>query len=129
MNLYNDKILQLQKDIYSKQYLLEQMIRSKKFMDEHFAEKIQLGEISKSANLSKFHFVRLFKKHYGVTPNQYLIEKRVLEAKKLLASGKSVFESCADVGFESASTFSGLFKKITGVAPADYYSKKATLKK
>ncbi|MBX2920725.1 MAG: helix-turn-helix transcriptional regulator [Chitinophagaceae bacterium] len=124
MNLYNNKILQLKKDIYSKEYQVEQIIRSKKFMDDHFAEKIQLSEISKSANLSKFHFIRLFKKHYGVTPNQYLTEKRILEAKKLLASGKSVFEVCAAVGFESTSTFSGLFKKITGTTPTGYPAKK-----
>jgi len=128
MNVYNKKIIELNSALYSKEYILEQMICSKRFMDERFADKIQINEISRAANLSRFHFIRLFRQHYGVTPNQYLIDKRITEAKKLIKSGKSIGESCTAVGFESVSTFSGLFKKVTGLSPTDYY-KKAILKK
>jgi len=70
------------------------------------------------AFLSKFHFLRLFKNSYGQTPHQYLTEQRIRKAKQLLRSGMTATEVCAAVGFESLSSFTRLFKKLTGTPPS-----------
>jgi AraC-like DNA-binding protein len=97
-------------------------------MDENYHEPIDLDEISQKAFLSKFHFHRLFTRIYRRTPHQYLTRKRLDKAKDLLAENKPVTEVCNEVGFESISSFSGLFKKEIGFAP-QYYRNMAWLKK
>jgi len=98
-------------------------------MDSYFGESISLDDVCKEVSLSKFHFIRLFKKYYGVTPHQYLKNVRVAEAKKLLRAGVPVSQTCYSVGFSSLSTFSGFFKKTGGKAPFNFRRKKAILKK
>jgi AraC-like DNA-binding protein len=64
--------------------------------------------------------LRLFKKYYGVTPGQYLTDKRIENSKRYLQNGMSVTDTCFAVGFESPSSFSTLFKNKTGIAPAAF---------
>jgi AraC-like DNA-binding protein len=64
--------------------------------------------------------LRLFKKHYGLTPRQYLIDKRIEKSKEQLINGMSVTETCFAVGFESLSSFSTLFKTKTGKPPSEF---------
>ena len=105
---------------YEKIYLYQRIVRAKLFIDKHFADNIDLNNISDQAHFSKFHFIRLFKSIYGRTPKNYLIAVRVENAKILLAKGHSVLETCVMVGFDSPTSFSGMFKKIAGHAPSAF---------
>ena len=90
---------------------------AKLYIDKHFSEEINLDKIANKALVSKFHFIRLFKKYYGRTPNQYLQEVRIEKAKKLLQKGNSMDEVCNAIGFASKTSFIALFKKKTGKTP------------
>jgi AraC-like DNA-binding protein len=101
-------------------YLYRRIVQAKLFIDAHFAEAIDLDNIAGEAWFSKYHFIRLFRKTYGKTPHQYLISVRIGQAKKLLSDGTPVAETCYAVGFESVSSFTGLFRKMAGVNPSAY---------
>lgn len=107
-------------ELYPRMYLYHRIVKSKLFIDEHFAEDIDLSNISDEAYFSKFHYIRLFREIYGKTPHKYLITVRIEKAMQLLRSGIPVSQTCAEVGFESISSFSGLFKKIVGLTPKKY---------
>lgn len=117
MTFYHQQVQYLKKSLYPKDYLLTQIIQSKKFIDNNYTNNINLDDIAGEAFFSKFHFIRLFKKYYGVTPHQYLIRVRVAGAKKLLQSGISISDACYEVGFESVPSFTKLFKVVTGTTP------------
>lgn len=101
-------------------YLYRRVVQAKIFIDENYSSKIDLANIADEAAFSKFHFIRLFREIYGKTPHQYLISVRIEKAKDLLTNGAAVSQTCLAVGFESLTSFSGLFKKITGMAPSVY---------
>jgi AraC-like DNA-binding protein len=108
------------KDSYPKMYLYRRIVQAKLFIDAHYAEKIDVANISGEAAFSKFHFIRLFRQAYGLTPNRYLVFVRIEKAKELLALDTPVGEVCVTVGFESHGTFSTLFKRMTGKTPAAF---------
>lgn len=105
---------------YPKIYLYRRLVQAKLFIDTHYADKIDLGNISDEAYFSKFHFIRTFKSIYRKTPHQYLIEVRIEKAMELLKTGLPVSEVCDRIGFESLSSFCGLFKRMTGATPSQY---------
>ncbi|MBO9699071.1 MAG: helix-turn-helix transcriptional regulator [Sporocytophaga sp.] len=108
----------MKKDQYPKMYLYKRIVQAKLYIDNHYANNIDLNDISDEAYFSKFHFIRLFKSIYGKTPHQYLTQVRIENAKLLLAKEITISEVCSIVGFDSVSTFTGLFKKNVGVTPA-----------
>ena len=114
--------MQIAEDIY------QRVVTAKLYIDDNFAEPIDLKDISEKAFLSRFHFHRLFTRIYRKTPHQYLTRKRIDKAKDLLAENKPVTDVCNEVGFESIGSFSVLFKKEIGFAP-QYYRNMAWLKK
>lgn len=105
---------------YSKFYLYRRIVQAKLFIDTNYANPIDVGNISDEAYFSKFHFIRLFKKTYGRTPYQYLTFVRIEKAKDLLQANNGVSEVCSSVGFESLSSFSGLFKRLVGLTPSAF---------
>lgn len=117
MTLYRDEIARLNKTLYPHDDLTRQIRDAKLYIDKHFSENINLDKIASQALVSKFHFIRLFKKYYGRTPNQYLQEVRIGQAKKLLLQGNTIDEVCAAIGFVSKTSFISLFKKKTGITP------------
>ncbi len=114
---------------YPKVYLYRRIVQAKFFIDKNFEEQIDLERICSAAFFSKFHFIRLFKNSYGKTPHQYLIAVRIEEAKKFLAEGKNISEVCYGVGFESITSFTGLFKRRTGFSPHEYQKRQQKIKK
>ena len=105
---------------YPKIYLYKRIVHAKLFIDNHYAEKIDLDNISDEAYFSKFHFIRLFKKIYGKSPHQYLTYVRVEKAKDLLKTETPIADVCYSVGFESISSFTGLFKRYARKTPSNY---------
>ncbi|NOH60371.1 helix-turn-helix transcriptional regulator [Vibrio sp. RE88] len=101
-----------------KQYVLVR--QSKVFMEQHYFKKIDLNDLAKAALMSRFHYVRIFKQIYGVTPRSYLRDMRISRAKTLLREGHSMTDTCFSVGYESLTTFSSVFKKCTGYSPRDF---------
>jgi len=90
------------------------------FIDSYFAEDIDVREIADEACYSKFHFLRAFKSIYGLTPHKYLTKVRIERSREILAKGGSVTEACFAVGFDSLGSFTGLFKRRTGLTPSKY---------
>ena len=105
---------------YPKLYFYRRLVQAKLFIDSHYADNIDLDNIADEAYFSKFHFIRKFKNIYRKTPHQYLIFVRIEKAMELLKTGIPVSEVCYAVGFESLSSFSGLFKRIAGITPSEY---------
>jgi AraC-like DNA-binding protein len=127
MLLYNQIVEALTAELYGNESQTERAIRAKAFIDNNFSQALTLDTISRAVHSSKFHLNREFKRHYGQTPAQYLKEKRIQEAKRLLNGDTSVSDACYSVGYESLSTFSILFRRMTGVSPGKI--KKARMKK
>jgi AraC-like DNA-binding protein len=113
---------------YPKIYLYRRLVQAKLFIDTHYADNIDLGNIADEAYFSKFHFIRLFKNIYRKTPHQYLIFVRIEKAMELLKAGIPISDVCYAVGFESLSSFSGLFKRVVGITPSTYLIRQQTIK-
>ena len=108
------------KELYPKVYLYRRIVKAKLFIDDNYADNIDLGHISDEAFFSKFHFIRLFKKTYAKTPHQYLTFVRIEKSKLLLQTDIPISEVCYAVGFDSISSFTGLFKRLVGQTPSAY---------
>ena len=111
-----------------KLYLYKRIVQAKLFIDKNYYEKIDLNNIADEASFSKFHFIRLFKTIYGKTPHNYLIQVRIDNAKDLLQKKLSIAEVCELVGFESTTSFTGLFKKLVGQSPSKFQQEKSKRK-
>jgi AraC-like DNA-binding protein len=99
----------------------ERLERARSFMHARFADPIDLDAIARQAFFSRYHFLRAFRREFGTTPHQYLVQRRIDAAKELLQStDKSVTEVCFDVGYGSIGSFSTLFQRHVGVSPQRY---------
>ena len=107
-------------DPYPKIYLYRRLVQAKLFIDDHYPEAIDIDNMADEATFSKFHFIRLFKTAYGKSPHQYLTSVRIEKAKQLLQTDITVTETCERVGFNSITSFIGLFKRVTGLTPSVY---------
>lgn len=95
------------------------------YLDEHFAENITLQTLSDLTYLNKYYLLHAFKNYKGTSPINYLIEKRIEEAKHLLeTTNLSVAKIATAVGFSSQSYFSQVFRKKCGISPNTYRKQK-----
>ena len=94
------------------------------YINEHLLEEISLDEISLVHFVSKNHLCRIFKKQTGTTVVNYIILRRIAEAKRFLSEGYDVKETCEKCGFNDYSHFIRTFRKIVGVPPKQYIMRK-----
>jgi AraC-like DNA-binding protein len=104
----------------TKEEIYRRLITAKIFMHDSFSSSPTIDEIASVACLDKFHFLKLFKISFGITPHQYLVKLKLEHAYNLLATGRfTVLEACNQVGFESQGTFSNLFKRYYRLLPSE----------
>lgn len=120
MSIYQDKLKQVKAAIYSNQPQIDAIIAVRSYIDLHYATELNLEQLSQAQGISKYHLLRLYKRYYGLTPRQYLIQKRMQQAKEHLKAGMTVTETCYAVGFESLGSFSSSFKRKIGKTPRQY---------
>lgn len=80
-------------------------------------QNITLDSAAAQANLSPYHFLRMFQRVLGVSPHQYLLRCRLQEAARLLNDGCSVTDAAYGAGFADLSNFSRTFHRAAGVTP------------
>ncbi len=103
--------------------LYKRICKAKEYIDSNFTLPLTLEKISGEACLSRYHFLRLFKEVYGETPYQHISGLRIRKAVSLLSSGNMpVTGICSEVGFDSLSSFSWLFKQKLGLSPGSFRS-------
>lgn len=82
---------------------------------------ITLDQLAEVANLSKDHYIRLFKREVGCTPQQYINRKKIEQAQLLLFTEDYPVKNVAYMlGFEDHSYFNRLFRQRTGFTPKQY---------
>ncbi|BDD07731.1 hypothetical protein FUAX_01630 [Fulvitalea axinellae] len=120
MKFYEKEVNRIKKSCFSNRRQVETVRRLRRYIELNYGEELCLESMSRASYVSKFHLLRLFKKLYGRTPNQYLTEIRMEKAKEFLAKGMSATDACFAVGFDSLGSFGVLFKRKTGFSPAQY---------
>ena len=128
MTYYSKEIERIKGICYPNQGQLDTVIGTRHYINNHYDKELNLNFLSHIRFTSKFHLLRLFKRYYGQTPKQYLTEKRLVQAKDYLSKGGNISETCYDIGFESPSSFSTLFKARFGMTPTEF-QKRATFTK
>lgn len=89
-----------------------------RFMVSRYAEAHQLGDLAAAAGVSRFHFLRQFRKLVGTSPNQFLIALRLRAvAQRLEESAVSITEIALDAGFNDISHFNHLFRRAFAMSP------------
>jgi len=128
MTFYQNEINRIRSICYSNKGQIDTVIGTRHYINNNFDKDLNLDLISRIRFTSKFHLLRMFTRYYGRTPKQYLTDKRIEKAKELLNKGTTVTETCFDIGFESPSSFSTLFKSRVGLTPTEF-QKRATFAK
>lgn len=91
------------------------------YIHEHLEQELSLIEIATVVQMSPYHFSRLFKQSTGLTPHQYVTRYRIEKAKLLLARGElAIADISQEVGFQSQSHFTTIFRRLMGVTPKAY---------
>lgn len=91
------------------------------YIEAGFARDLTLAELAAVAGMTQYHFARRFKESAGVAPHQYVVRRRIEEAKRLLEhSDVPVSEVGFTVGYESQGYFTTLFGRTVGTTPAAY---------
>lgn len=101
--------------------LYKRLSRAMDVLRSGFCGEVNLDQLAAEACLSKYHFLRLFRTAYGVSPYQYIQQLRIEKARELLAdSVMSVTDLSGLLGFENSQSFSRLFFQKTGFYPTQY---------
>ena len=97
-----------------------------RYLNVHLTEDISLDALAKSFYVSKFHLCRAFKEHNGVSILQYITEKRVMYARRLMERGETAVTAATKAGFGDYSSFYRAHKRICGAAPRSNKKNSAT---
>ena len=100
------------------------------WIDAHSHREVDLERAAAKAELSPFHFLRLFSNVLGVTPHQYLVRSRLRHAARLLADDdRPITDVAYDVGFGDLSNFVRTFHRAAGVSPRKFREASRGLRK
>lgn len=91
----------------------------KKIIDQP-ENTFMIDEMAKSANVSKYHLIRIFKKAFGLTPHQFQIQCKVRKAQEVLERKGNIGEATFEAGFCDESHLDRCFQKVIGLSPKQY---------
>ena len=90
------------------------------YINEHYSEALTLDALAERFFISKYHLLRKFEAQVGTTVHRYILQKRLLNAKQLLAGGLAPSEVCTYCGFGDYANFYRAFRAEYGTTPRQY---------
>jgi AraC-like DNA-binding protein len=98
------------------------MKRARDYLSADLDCKLSLEDAARNAGLSRYHFLRVFKRETGFPPHLFRTLRRIDRARQLLRKGLAPAQTALAVGFSDQSHFSNTFRKYTGATPGQYLS-------
>jgi AraC-like DNA-binding protein len=105
------------KKTVTREETLRAILGARTYMEEHADANLSLEQICAASGLSKYHFIRVFKATFGISPYQYQISCRLQKARIALMNGKAIFDTAILFGYADVATFSKAFKQMFGCSP------------
>jgi AraC family transcriptional regulator len=103
----------------TKKDLFRRVSKGKDFIDATFLTPLSIESVAHEACMSEYHFFRLFKTIFGVSPHQYMLKKRLEYGHSILCQDRdSVSTAALESGFSDIHAFSKAFKKHYGFVPS-----------
>lgn len=99
------------------------------FLDKNYMKPITIDALAKQFSYNRTYLSQLFKKQYGYSLKEYLTNKRLTEALKLILDGKNISDVSYLVGYNNPYNFSNSFKAKYGVSPNKYLKKDSVIKR
>lgn len=96
------------------------LMRAAQFIHDHCTEALKLEDICAAAQLSPSYLSRAFKRHYGMTPHAFLVNRRIQFARRQLREGKLIADVALDSGFADQAHFQRAFKQHLAATPGQY---------
>ena len=104
----------------TREELLRRVLRGRDFLLSRMDESVSVADAAHAACMSPYHFLRVFRTAFRLTPHQFLTTQRLARARTLLRGGKhTVTDVCLESGFQSLGSFSSLFRRHFGVSPQE----------
>lgn len=95
----------------------------KELMADMPEKDFSLQSLANFVGLSQWHFLREFKRIFGIPPHAWLIQARLMKAQKILKTGKAISDVALECGFSDQSHFNRHFKRAIGVTPHQYIAR------
>lgn len=90
-------------------------------IDSNLGQRLRLSTLAGIAGMSLYHFAALFKQAIGLSPYQYILNRRIQRAMELLGNPKlSVLDVSISLGFDHQNNFARAFRRIMGISPTEF---------
>lgn len=110
----------VQKEI-TRNEIINKVRTGRELIDAVYLQNPDIGTIARHSSMSIFHFYRCFKNIYGISPYQYMLDKRLQKGRELLYVHDTPKTEIARIcGFPNISAFSKAFKKKFGSSPRQF---------
>jgi AraC-like DNA-binding protein len=96
--------------------------QAKELLSADMESAISLDKAAETAGVSRYHFLRIFKKATGIPPHAYRTVKRIEVAKSLIKQGIPISQVALETGFSDQSHFTNTFRNYIGSTPGQYLS-------
>lgn len=115
-------LIELLKERFGHRIRLDRRIELlRDFIDDHFQKPLSQARLAAVASLSPRQMNEVFRRELGMTPQQYLVERRMQHAWQLLANGKLQVQQIAEMsGYGSLASFSDRFRRHFGISPRHF---------
>ena len=102
----------------------EYALRAVRYIEGAYGTPVSVGAIAAHLGIDRTHLFRVFRRHLGLSPQEYLLEFRIRKACELLRhTALGVGEVACSVGFDRPAHFSAVFRARRGVSPREFRAK------